>query len=488
MARITAAAGQGDRAQPESDRAAAERLAGELRASSGQLKTWRKVTTLLDMFGYYNLTPEVRERIGQALADVGISVEPPMETVQRHETVRLLMPEELGSAGTDAGSGSLSARDYSVWEPVRAIRATQWSPGSPPEETLLFQADPERGVLWFEINVLHADAVSVFDALEPLCEGLTEELIEDLLEANVAVRAARKPDAGVVAAAIPGVSASESTTGGDEANRSKAGTLVFQPVGLIVGRGWVVSCWHRAKRYRGAKELEVGEPAGYEDVHEAVAGAWAQERLETSADIALAVMREVAGSYAIAERELEAWLESWELDFYRRLDETERDTLIELRGLVAEFRERLADVQEQRRARRAPWPAPLTSDVASDELDALLAVAIGSLRDLSDALRNSLDLMAANSAAQQLRLSREQARRTSNLEELVAVIASVLLVPTLIAEIYGGVTNLPGGGEWSGFGLILLLMAASGGAAYLVFRRVWRRARSEEDSDASGPG
>ena len=48
------------------DRAAASGLADEVRAKTrSQLRTSRKLTTLLDRFDAYALTPEVRERVGR---------------------------------------------------------------------------------------------------------------------------------------------------------------------------------------------------------------------------------------------------------------------------------------------------------------------------------------------------------------------------------------------------------------------------------------
>src|SRR5918911_1649874 len=66
----------------------AARLAGEVE-SSVNATTWRKVTTLLDLFGAYRLTDDVRSRMAAAIAAAGLDAKPPITDVERYETVRL---------------------------------------------------------------------------------------------------------------------------------------------------------------------------------------------------------------------------------------------------------------------------------------------------------------------------------------------------------------------------------------------------------------
>ena len=59
----------------------ADGLAEEVRASPASRRTWRKVTTLLSMFGVHRLTEPVRDRIGEALEQAGLMADPPLATV-----------------------------------------------------------------------------------------------------------------------------------------------------------------------------------------------------------------------------------------------------------------------------------------------------------------------------------------------------------------------------------------------------------------------
>ena len=74
-----------------SDQEIAQEIAQSVRLAESQSKrrSWRKVTTLLAAFGLYNLTDAARSRIGTALDEAGLVVEPPMAVVQRAGSVRL---------------------------------------------------------------------------------------------------------------------------------------------------------------------------------------------------------------------------------------------------------------------------------------------------------------------------------------------------------------------------------------------------------------
>jgi Mg2+ and Co2+ transporter CorA len=84
-----------------------------------------------------------------------------------------------------------------------------------------------------------------------------------------------------------------------------------------------------------------------------------------------------------------------------------------------------------------------------------------SLRDLAaihGTLRASLDLLAVHATAQQLKLAQAQAQGQERLQTALALVTSVLLVPTFIAGFFGANTQVPGQGKWWGFVLMVGLM------------------------------
>jgi Mg2+ and Co2+ transporter CorA len=90
-------------------------------------------------------------------------------------------------------------------------------------------------------------------------------------------------------------------------------------------------------------------------------------------------------------------------------------------------------------------------------------------------LRSALDLLGVHSAAQQLRLAQYQARQSERLQQTVALVTSVLLVPTFIAGLFGSNTMIPGQQKWWGFALMIGLMVLGALGTYQLIRPRRRR-------------
>src|SRR4051794_35402707 len=75
------------------DAETAAALAEQVKASADGV-TWRKMTTLLDLFGAYRLTTDVRHRIATALEQAGLDAKPQIGDAERFETVRLAAHED----------------------------------------------------------------------------------------------------------------------------------------------------------------------------------------------------------------------------------------------------------------------------------------------------------------------------------------------------------------------------------------------------------
>jgi hypothetical protein len=75
------------------------------------------------------------------------------------------------------------------------------------------------------------------------------------------------------------------------------------------------------------------------ELKEAVASRWQNCKLESSGDLGTVILDTLAQSYALARRQLYAWLEAWELDLYEDPDDIEEVTLVELRAAGALFRD-----------------------------------------------------------------------------------------------------------------------------------------------------
>ena len=196
--------------------------------------------------------------------------------------------------------------------------------------------------------------------------------------------------------------------------------------------------------------------------------AWHEDGLRSAGDLALTLLRGTVATYPATIRELESWLESWELEFYRRMEETERATLVDMRGVLAELRRRVSGLRRDGRDPVKEWFAGVTVPEAAHGADELIERSLRELRELNDALRTSLDVVAASDSARTLRLAQAESRQSDRLQQQLALIASVLLVPTLVATSYGAST--PGLIDHGGHLVMFAIMAVAGVLSYVYFR------------------
>jgi hypothetical protein len=460
------------------DLAVAQRLAAEVMAArqAGQRRSWRKVTTLLDLFRVSRLTPDVRRRIDAALRSAGIETEPAMSEVSRDKSVR------LHQIGVEEGS------DQSTAALLDGLRVTEWHrDGSVTSRKASLVPAGADAVVWYDIDA-DSDPATAYEVLrELLGPALSRGMIDDLLTADIQPKVAvhRVDGAEVRAVSFVGVEASEGSETSDPDSTTKTGELTFQLVETLVAERWLVTCWHRGRTCTGATHDRETEPILQERAALAVRAAWADHPGMTPGDLGLCLARFMVDTYRSAYRITESWLESWELEFYRSLEATEATTLNNLLALVSEFRSRLAAFNHARQVTPdKTWFPRLSQPQDAERMDDVLDRALKGLARLFGNIRADIDLLIMNGIASQARSSAEQARslaRTADLaqqsrdasqrlQHQLEKVAALLLVPTLIAGVFGANTALPGEGTWAGFWVMLTLMLVSGVALYAFLR------------------
>jgi Mg2+ and Co2+ transporter CorA len=237
--------------------------------------------------------------------------------------------------------------------------------------------------------------------------------------------------------------------------KSKAGELRFQQVEFLASERCLVTCW------------QGDSPVRPEDLFETVAGTWEHGGYASVGDLGLLILYEMAQTYTKARRELYAWLETWELDFFRRREHTETRTLEELRIAIAGFRRHLTEFHRSGLADHPEriWFTGVTQPEEAERVDDLIDRALSDLRALSEALIASISLASTIQTA-------AESRRNEIFQPWVAAGAAVLLVPTLIASVYGANTPLPLADEWWGFGVMVSLVFASAVATWFIISRL----------------
>lgn len=439
--------------------------------AGGLAKSWRSVTVLLDDFRKAKLTDDERRDITWELAAVGVTVLPPLESCDRQSKVRLLLPGESADAPQDlVAEGLVSA---SCWSPRR---------GPVPVRLDEHEANP-TDVLWVDV-LPGAEVRPTLELLRPLLPGLTEDAVSDLLQVDDLPGCASY---GVVhKVSTVGVYAVEEEGTPVKDSLSKAGQLVFQVVEVLVGPGWIATCWHEPRGTRTKTPPDGLDDPGTQPVR-GVVSCWLQQETATAGTLGLLLVRELARSYLDARRTLHSWLEQWELDFHRSAAATEQDTLRELGVLVGEFQRRLTALDETRHLVHGGGWLPGAGAVEVDrQLGALLHRSREDLQALSGSLRASVELMSTAGIREHLRLAEVAGRKADTLQDQFGLVASVLLVPTLIAGLFGANTQIPGQGHWSGFIGMLLLMALGAVVTFAFLQHVKTRVHADDVQDADG--
>lgn len=424
------------------------------------------MTTMLDHYGVYRLTPLVRERMAASLVEAGLQVDPPIEEVERYGTVRLSFEHDGGAtASTDPVEVVGRAEEM--------MTALVWLPDEEPTPVDLMELFGEtEGVVWLDVDVTRAEAATVSAALRVLLDdNISEAMVKDLLSADLGLTV--DPDTGktgIRSVVSFSVSASESDVSGDDADASKAGQLEFQLVEFLASLRWIVSCWHECTEVTGKADDLPRPPENHARVIEMVAKRWMLpgEGFRSGGDLGLMILHELAHTYTASRRVLYAWLDLWEKDFYDRLDRTEMNTLIDLRAEIAEFRKSLEALHRSGMSANPEliWFAGVTNLAEARRVEDLIERTLADLRALSESLLTSLNLVATVTASR-------QSEKAERFQEIIAAIAAVLFVPTLVATIYGANTRLPGEDRWSGFGYMFLAMAATAAMALLALK-LWR--------------
>jgi hypothetical protein len=353
-----------------------------------------------------------------------------------------------------------------VAKPLFLRSGTAWAPGAAPRELDGVAASLEPGaVRWYDL-VPGADPAQVAHELGSLCPGLTAEMVEDLLAPDDEPEGKSFGDRIRLASSFA-VEARGPAASGRRGQAQQAGELVFQPVEILSGDGWLVSCWHPRRTFVGATELPDHEPAHPPDgLFESVARRWAAGTGSTAGDLGVLVMHELALGYVPASRALAGWLEDWEMGMYLQ-DEPDRTTFARLWGSMAVLRDWVNPLN--RTGLRADidkaWLCARDHELVV-AVDDLVDRTLAGLKELAQSLRGALQLLHI----EQNEKRREEAERVQRRIELAA---AAFLIPTLIVGFYGANTWVPGQGSHVGFlGMVAVLVVLT--AVGLAMVRRWQ--------------
>jgi hypothetical protein len=351
-------------------------------------------------------------------------------------------------------------------------RISLWHPEHRPRQVELTELDGAEGFPWIELacGIDHADPV--LETLAEHCPGLTAKMLEDLLKPDDEPEGSSYGNDEIRLASSFSVSAQRPDEKLERGAPRGVGVLVFQPVELLAGDSWLITCWHPRRTFQGPAKILDG-PAGSADaLHRAVATRWENGQRGTPGDLGVSVMHELALTYAPAHRALYGWLEDWELSLYGTKKLDNQDQLPELWGLMAMLRDWLNPLNKpglQADIGKA-W-LPVSNHAAVIAVDNRVDKALASLARLSETLRQSFGLLHLEQAEQ-------QRRHSERMQHRIEAVATAFLVPTLIVGFYGANTWVPGQGKLWGFEVMVVALVMLSIAALVAVIQLQRRSRA----------
>lgn len=343
-------------------------------------------------------------------------------------------------------------------------------------------------VIWFHIQAEHAATKSLVAALQHRCTGLTAQHATKLLSRD------EPPTEPHERSVVTAFSVRSIDPKPDDSRNGLLGSFVFQRIAMLSGPDWLMTCEHPATA-NPTSEVSSSPPAApamrFDELQMLIRGPWTQQSSKTPANLGLLVLRALVDSHTAARRKLRQWLEAWETDLYNRLSPRPSgagrqpprsshaigaNDLLPLMELRAQRNLLFAALEPLNRPGMKTnhsliWfrgGDPMLAERVDEPLDRCLR----NLRDFREVLRSAIDLVATFVAA-------EQSRQSERFQELATFIAAVLLVPTLVAAIYGANVSLPGKDHAAGLLIMFVAMAITAVVTGLGLR-YWQRRRNHE--------
>jgi hypothetical protein len=199
--------------------------------------------------------------------------------------VTLTMSQRVEHAGLRKPPGSLRN--------PRVIRqASAWEPGEPPRPLPLQALEDIDAIRWVDVYAGDLNDAEALALLGPICEGeLTARMVHDLITPRRFPAGREYRDRGVSITA--GFRTRHLQADGGDLELGDV-TSVFEPVHLLIGGDWLISCWLPPRVFRGDGEALEDAHDGASGLYLAVADAWPDSEGETAADLADLVRRELA--------------------------------------------------------------------------------------------------------------------------------------------------------------------------------------------------
>ncbi|HXF00728.1 MAG TPA: hypothetical protein VN458_10345 [Solirubrobacterales bacterium] len=189
-------------------------------------------------------------------------------------------------------------------ESARLIRqASVWLPRMDPEPLPLQDLEWADGIRWVDIYGGDLGNSEVLALLAPICRGeLTAKMVRDLITPKRFATGGSYRDSEVIMTSGFRIRHLDPVTNGSEAangnGRKVAGghpaASIFEPLQILVGQDWVLSCWLPTRVFRGLCDPVHVADESSSGLYLAVAKRWPTSNATDAAGLVKLVRRELA--------------------------------------------------------------------------------------------------------------------------------------------------------------------------------------------------
>jgi hypothetical protein len=167
--------------------------------------------------------------------------------------------------------------------------ASAWQRAEDPQLSKLQDLEASSAIRWVDIYGGELRDSEALALLNPVCRGeLKPRMVRDLVAAG-RFPAGRTYEFGAVTI----TSAFKTRPLPDETGGAAA---ILEPVHLLVGGDWLITCWLPPRVYRGIGTAVDAQDQASDELHRAVATAWRESGGETASDLAELVRSALAST------------------------------------------------------------------------------------------------------------------------------------------------------------------------------------------------
>jgi hypothetical protein len=176
-------------------------------------------------------------------------------------------------------------------------QASSWLPGRSPEPLPLQDLEVSEGIRWVDIYGGDLARGDVLALLAPICRGkLKEKMVRDLITPERFASGGRYGDSPVAISSAFRIRHLHRGTNGSLNVGGNGVTSVFEPVQLLAGDGWLLSCWLPPRVFRGLGDPVDPTEDSSNGLYLAVAQLWPTSSADTAEGLAALVRRQLAAA------------------------------------------------------------------------------------------------------------------------------------------------------------------------------------------------